>query len=242
MADIGADSTAIAWVIAKNQEQANSFQQQKKNYRKGVIDGNGNDGKLEEDYTADIPPNGTIIIGSDENGSTTADSPFIADLTHGLKFNCGENTVNGVTDNYTAVLSVDMSITRAGWEEYSFGQLKGEVYNSSNEAVVRVAIGNSSNWAIKSYVKGGQWDKYLVSYVTEWRLNPNSYYMSQQIISVIKFINRYSWGEEWYEYYTRPWYSDHTTYDVWNIPFEGIGNFGTFFDVLRNAKNISTNF
>lgn len=62
MADIGFDSTAIAWVLAHNSEQADSFSAQKKKYRKGIIEGvKGSNKKIEEDISdltdSDFPLN-----------------------------------------------------------------------------------------------------------------------------------------------------------------------------------------
>lgn len=92
MADIGADSTAIAWVIAKNKERDDSFKQQKSLYRKGVTNGNkgNNSGELSEDVTfpSDDPlfefgdPSGF----DDEDPSPYATDPGIFDMSKGIWF------------------------------------------------------------------------------------------------------------------------------------------------------------
>ena len=90
MADIGADSTAIAWVIAKNKEREDSFLQQKKSYRKGIQDGNkgANPGELSEDTIIDLPSGQLPDIPLSPDNPTGIDGSELCfgDLSRGIYF------------------------------------------------------------------------------------------------------------------------------------------------------------
>ena len=92
MPDIGPESTAAAWAIARNLEQSSSFSEQQTKYRKGIVAGGGND--VSEDGELPKPVNDTITLDTgidslpfDENSNDeeyTPDNvvdPFIINIS-----------------------------------------------------------------------------------------------------------------------------------------------------------------
>ena len=160
MANIGFDSTAIAWALAHNSEQAQTFVDEQKKFRKDVKDSftatkdalekagwvpgsEEDDPKLEEDIYETIPDSGDVYIDTGESDQPGA----MNDLTDGVYFGgSGPIEIDGVKDNYTLKLSLHQGIVNELWinnHQYdvnrprSAGGWNIEIYNSSNEVVRR---------------------------------------------------------------------------------------------------------
>ncbi len=156
MANIGFDSTAIAWAIAHNNEQAQTFVDEQKKFRKDVKDSfdktkealekagwvpspEEDDPKLEEDIDETIPDSGDVYIDTGESDQPGA----INDLTDGVYFGGSEPIeIDGVKDNYTLKLSLNQGIVNDLWSNNinrprAVGGWNIEIYNSSNEVVRR---------------------------------------------------------------------------------------------------------
>lgn len=225
MADIGFDSTAIAWAIAHNSEQADSFSNQMKKYRKGVKDGNKgkNSGKLDEEgYEEDINPDEDIVFSIDEDGNTDGeDIPFIGDLTNGITFKCGKNTVNGVTDDYSVTISLDMSQTNgAPGTRHGEGLVKLVLTGSSSGIVAQKHYINNSYWWIIQKESSG----YITQRAVKWTIRPSPLY--------IHAVHEEPYGLNETAYYNM----------YWTNPITRDGDFGTYDDikkVLANTTSIS---
>lgn len=179
MIQSGSDKAAVAWVIAKNNEQSSSLEKQKKAYKDGIVD-------TEKDLPPDIPrtqeelpptpisPDG-LEIPVDPDGRTEG-YPFVGDLENGIYFDCGENTHKGVTDNYTVKISVDYSVTRttSSLPRFSKGALKWELYSSSGMAAYDYSM-SSGNWFIKEY--SDESGKDLYQHVCTWVMRPSTIYI-----------------------------------------------------------------
>lgn len=75
----GALSAAIAWVIARNMEQKDSLEQQKKSYKDGLRVGVDGGADITEQYEQD---NTSLDMVTDDNGGVS--EPFIGNITDGI--------------------------------------------------------------------------------------------------------------------------------------------------------------
>lgn len=114
-----ADIGAIVWVLCKNQEQAESFEKQKKAYRQGLSEG---EGVTEEWDTEDD----TIEFDVDEDGNGT--DPALIDFDKGIQL----NFVNpdDPTDTITVRFRLDHS------EDGDYSNLRGYVKTVSGKPVL----------------------------------------------------------------------------------------------------------
>lgn len=122
-----ADIAAIAWVLAKNIEQASSFDLQIQAYKKGLQQGVDGGADIVEEYEEEAVPDEPIQIEirTDEDGRTT--EPFIGSLVDGLYY----------TDETGAYVHMwlDMSYVADGTEIVYTGQLVYDAYDSDGNLI-----------------------------------------------------------------------------------------------------------
>ena len=122
----GADTVAIAYAIARNQESTAALQEMKKAYRDGVKQGVKDGADTHEDHTD--PNTDPISIDTGEDGGTT--EPYIGDLTKGLYF-IEPSTSSGGSGRYVHMW-LDMSWSK--YDEYWDGTDTGRlVYDACDE-------------------------------------------------------------------------------------------------------------
>ena len=84
MIQSGSDKTAIAWAIAKNIEQNNSFENQKKLYKDGLLDSKNPGDDIIEGFQGPIPPGGISLDLSQNGDGCDASGGFITNLQKGF--------------------------------------------------------------------------------------------------------------------------------------------------------------
>lgn len=87
MIQSGSDKAAIAWAIAKNNEQSDSFEKQKKVYKDGIVDGKNPDDDITEEFQGEVPPDGIqLIIDPDNNAEENCNvsGNFITNMKKGF--------------------------------------------------------------------------------------------------------------------------------------------------------------
>lgn len=209
----GSDKAAIAWAIAKNIEQSNGLENQKKAYRDGIDDGKNPHDKITEEWEKDIPDqNPNLLIPVDDNGNTNG-GEFIGNMEDGLRFQCGENTYDGVTDEYYVDIKVDYSQYGIATGSLYEGLLKWSLYGKKTGLVEEIYTNNRSNWWVRtSNENGGAPYRYVV----EWIVNPKNRYLHSTHLSTIDG-----------RYYDNDWVSTTT-------------KFLKILNVWQNAKTVST--
>lgn len=129
-----AEVAAIAWCIARNFEQSQSLEIQKKMYRKGLKQGVEGGADIKEDYTQDST---SIDMTTDEKGGIS--EPFIGSLTEGIY--CHNS------DGSYVYMWLDMSYVSFSEDNDSLtstGRMVYETYNSSGALTyTRYEIGPS---------------------------------------------------------------------------------------------------
>lgn len=228
MADIGFDSTAIAWVIAKNKERSDSFSNQMKKYRKGVKDGNtGTDpGKLEEDFDIPVTDDTDLDFDVDDDNSGIGIGDFIADLNDGVNLEC---EVNG--EQYTLNLSLDYSLrsydTNGTLRE--LGGLVSECYKSNGELYFREYGG----WHCVSWT----YRKVMMDFLVNVKISPNDgavYFTWKEIADYNEFpINPP-------KYATQNVYANIRTWDGVERYPNYYGYTPSMYDILKGAKRITS--
>lgn len=119
MADLGADSTAIAWAMSKNKCQSDWYTTQKKLFKKGIIDGgDGNVKEIIEDEPIPEAEDFNFYVISPNSWGVPYDwslptdgDVFFGDMRTGIKFDCGEITIGEETDHYWMIIKADMSLS-----------------------------------------------------------------------------------------------------------------------------------
>lgn len=167
MTQSGSDKAAIAWAIAKNIENNNGFENQKKAYRNGIRDGKNPNDKISESSEQPIDdfPGGTICIPIDKDDNFTGGDgagvfDAVGNLDKGLRFDCGTNTYNGVTDEYSVIISIDRSGD-------GLGDLKWQLSGASQGVLSGCVLTHASGgYKIGPYPSG--------FVVASWELNPSA--------------------------------------------------------------------
>lgn len=172
MTQTGSDKSAIAWILANNVKEEESFSEMKDIYRKGVRDGKNRNDSIVEDYTEDVTTDG-LDIAVDENGET--EGGFLGNMEKGLKFWVGRTTYDGIEDDYWVEISVDYSVTTSSaLYPYSAGVLRWTLYRSGSTAeVCAIYTTSSSSWLVKRLSSSTN----KTDYVCEWIIKPKNNYL-----------------------------------------------------------------